>query len=57
MILFIVNDEVGIASIISCQQTVKQIDFIEEVVLPKAFKLNTSVMKKETTSFFQETES
>ena len=40
-------------SIKSSQQTVKQIEFIQEVILPKVSKRDVSVMKK-TSNLFQE---
>ena len=35
------------------QETVKQIEFIQEIVLPKTSKMNISVMKKKQTNYFQ----
>ena len=36
------------------QETVKQIEFIQEIVLPKTSKMNISVMKKKTNKLFPE---
>ena len=44
--LFVVEDEEGIATIIYYQQTVKQIEFIQEAALPKTSKVSISIINK-----------
>ena len=48
--MFVVEDEVGIATIIYYQQTVKQIEFIQEAALPKTSKVSISIINKKTFS-------
>ena len=50
--MFVVEDEEGIATIIYYQQTVKQIEFIQEAALPKTSKVSISIINKK--QFFPE---
>lgn len=45
------DDEVGSYTINSSKQTVVQIKFIQEVVLPEVFQRNNSVIKEKITRF------